>query len=577
MGGFRSWVISILFVAMPGCKDSTAPGTAPAPTPGSAGPAVGSGGVPSPSPTLPADLRVELGSCAPAAAAPTWISNWNPKAVPGSAFATIKGPAPLSSGFGSGSGPAGAGIGTGYPGPGMRGRRMVVPVTKLGQATVVGDLDKNIIRRYLRRNLQKMQYCYEKQLVTKPQLAGTVTASFTIKTDGRVAGMKATGIDADVSKCIGDVIAAIEFPKPKGTGDVKVTYPMTFEPPPGSAGGPGAGTAMALDEANKANKDPDRPTGQNKMNAPTTTATLDRATPAAPSLLQGHEDGLRECLRKQTTPYGVALVHLGTAPDAVEVFGIEDKAAAACIATLAKTLKEPRKEAMRCSLAFGALPLATARGVDVTDMKVKYDGKDLGAQDPMATGKIDALHDAAKAHADKEIDDVVAMTGPVVVRVADSAPMPLVHRVLATLKLAGESPVIAHDKNGTLSLVHAGDALPAVPLPPGKGGAWDGPREAIPDDSAFLVVLVRDKKIWVGLTRVNEMQAVEAEPLDRLSELLAAHKQSARFSSRRDAELGAEGAVTYGQLRKVHEAMVRAGFTDVAVLGPDELSVRFQE
>jgi len=47
-----------------------------------------------------------------------------------------------------------------------------------GQPSAEGDLDKAIIRRYIKRNIQKIQYCYEKQLLAKPTLAGTVSAQF---------------------------------------------------------------------------------------------------------------------------------------------------------------------------------------------------------------------------------------------------------------------------------------------------------------------------------------------------------------------------------------------------------------
>ena len=35
----------------------------------------------------------------------------------------------------------------------------------IGNATATGDLDKNIIRRYIRQKLPQIQHCYEKQLV----------------------------------------------------------------------------------------------------------------------------------------------------------------------------------------------------------------------------------------------------------------------------------------------------------------------------------------------------------------------------------------------------------------------------
>ncbi len=56
----------------------------------------------------------------------------------------------------------------------MRGRTAAVPTVAIGQPNAQGDLDKAIIRRYIKRNQQKIQYCYEKELLAKPNLSGTV-------------------------------------------------------------------------------------------------------------------------------------------------------------------------------------------------------------------------------------------------------------------------------------------------------------------------------------------------------------------------------------------------------------------
>jgi hypothetical protein len=115
--------------------------------------------------------------------------------------------------------------------PGMRGRNSAsIPQIRIGQPSAVGNLDKAIVRRYIKRNIQKLLYCYEKQLLVKPALQGTVSTQFVIKPDGTVSSSKASGVSPDVSSCIADVIHAIEFPKPKGGGVVQVSFPFTFRP-----------------------------------------------------------------------------------------------------------------------------------------------------------------------------------------------------------------------------------------------------------------------------------------------------------------------------------------------------------
>jgi hypothetical protein len=129
--------------------------------------------------------------------------------------------------IGHGSG-TGQGYGVGGGRGGMRGRTAAVPTVSIGQPNAQGDLDKAIIRRYIKRNLQKIQYCYEKQLLAKPTLAGTVQAQFFITPNGTVASSTGTGVDGEVSSCVAEVIKNIEFPKPKGGGGVQVNYPFTF-------------------------------------------------------------------------------------------------------------------------------------------------------------------------------------------------------------------------------------------------------------------------------------------------------------------------------------------------------------
>jgi len=139
-------------------------------------------------------------------------------------------------GFGGGWGTIGTGqygtIGHGSGNAYGVGSRPDGPRASIGQPTSVGDLDKAIIRRYIKRSIQKITYCYEKQLLADPKLEGTVTANFYIGPSGKVETSSAAGVDPEVSACVARVIEAIEFPKPKGGGGVQVSYPLTFRPAP---------------------------------------------------------------------------------------------------------------------------------------------------------------------------------------------------------------------------------------------------------------------------------------------------------------------------------------------------------
>ncbi|ACY18106.1 FHA domain containing protein [Haliangium ochraceum DSM 14365] len=131
--------------------------------------------------------------------------------------------------IGHGSG-TGSGYGAGSGRGGMRNRRASPPEVRIGNAVATGDLDKNIIRRYIRRKLPQITYCYEKQLLVRSDLSGTVVTQFQISPQGVVLNSKADGVSKEVSSCVATVMQSITFPKPKGGGLVQVRYPFTFRP-----------------------------------------------------------------------------------------------------------------------------------------------------------------------------------------------------------------------------------------------------------------------------------------------------------------------------------------------------------
>jgi hypothetical protein len=123
--------------------------------------------------------------------------------------------------------------GWGGPGsgiPGTRKRTAQVPGPVIGQPTGSGDLDKAIIRRYIKRNVDKIAYCYERELLAKPGIHGEVLVSFFITPTGGVQQATGKGFDASVANCVAGVIGRIEFPRPTGGGGVQVNYPFIFNP-----------------------------------------------------------------------------------------------------------------------------------------------------------------------------------------------------------------------------------------------------------------------------------------------------------------------------------------------------------
>jgi hypothetical protein len=138
--------------------------------------------------------------------------------------------------IGQGSG-TGSGYGVGSGRGGMRGRSASVPSATLGQPTVTGDgLDRAIVRRYLKRNIMKFTYCYEKQLLATPDIKGNVALVFAITGNGVVASASASGVHTEVANCIANVTKQIEFPRPQSGAtfriDVSLKLDMSEPPPP---------------------------------------------------------------------------------------------------------------------------------------------------------------------------------------------------------------------------------------------------------------------------------------------------------------------------------------------------------
>ena len=111
-------------------------------------------------------------------------------------------------------------------GPGLPPHRAAVP--RIREPTISGaSYDKSIVRRYIRQHLNEIAYCYDKQLLAKPGLGGEITLRFFIAPTGAVQGASGTGFDAEVARCLAEVISNIGFPAP-GEGGVQVSYPFQF-------------------------------------------------------------------------------------------------------------------------------------------------------------------------------------------------------------------------------------------------------------------------------------------------------------------------------------------------------------
>ncbi|MEC8193138.1 MAG: AgmX/PglI C-terminal domain-containing protein [Myxococcota bacterium] len=124
------------------------------------------------------------------------------------------------SGYGSGGGNFGA---KGEGGIGRIG----------GDPIILGALDKSLIDAVIKKHMNQIRYCYQRELPKNPSLAGKVTVKFVISKTGSVSKAStktSTLANKAVEGCINSRFMRFKFPEPKGGGIVIVSYPFIFQP-----------------------------------------------------------------------------------------------------------------------------------------------------------------------------------------------------------------------------------------------------------------------------------------------------------------------------------------------------------
>ncbi len=130
---------------------------------------------------------------------------------------------------GRGSGASGYGSGGGHFG--NKGEGAIGRIG--GEPIILGALDKSLIDQVIRRHLNQIRYCYQRELTKDPTLGGKIVVKFVIAKDGTVssASTKSSTMNSPaVQNCINGRFMRFQFPKPKGGGIVIVSYPFIFAP-----------------------------------------------------------------------------------------------------------------------------------------------------------------------------------------------------------------------------------------------------------------------------------------------------------------------------------------------------------
>jgi TonB family protein len=141
-------------------------------------------------------------------------------------------------GGGPGIGPGGIGWRAARVAGTLGTRHPTIPNIIIAEGHVRGNLDREIIRRIIRRHINEVRFCYEQQLAMHHDLAGRMVVQFNIAPTGQVLSsvlQSSTLGNVRVEACALQAVRRWEFPKPEGGGLVNVSYPFVFAPAGGGA------------------------------------------------------------------------------------------------------------------------------------------------------------------------------------------------------------------------------------------------------------------------------------------------------------------------------------------------------
>lgn len=112
------------------------------------------------------------------------------------------------------------------------GRKAVGTISATSEPIILdGQMDWRMVEVVIRRHYNAIRYCYQRQLMRSPGLAGKVVVKFTIAQDGTVSQ---TSIDQsslgspEVESCLTRLFLRMTFPDSPQGGIIVVRYPFMF-------------------------------------------------------------------------------------------------------------------------------------------------------------------------------------------------------------------------------------------------------------------------------------------------------------------------------------------------------------
>ena len=451
-------------------------------------------------------------------------------------------------------------------------------------------LDKAIIRRYVKRNIDKIRYCYERELLSNPDLRGQVMVHFAIGRTGAVMAASASGVSPKVAACVGHAIESIQFPPPRGGGIVQVNYPFNFRPagtPLDAVGGnPMAGlTGATIGSGNGSGNDAPPPPSP----PPPPPVARHVGLPPPASMHHAHElfadaDGvdehyrpagdldapelrlaLADCFRwNADRATGNAVVDL--LPSGAQVHGVDDPHVRDCVAAVAAKAAPRAKAPERCAIAWGTAPIASLPAIELDGAKLAFGGAPLATGDGDTAQPFPALVAAlTRRRAAALGSDAPELTEhePLILRATDATPMKQVWRAIDSALAAGDDVVLA--RTGAAQTAPP-VAFPSVPVPFATGVPWNRLERRVasvpPADRVELAIYATATGIFVGISQVSDFQQADRGPeqLAKLDQILRDTKSNALFVDRDDAQIGAADDARFGDFMAAIEAAQQAGF-----------------
>ncbi|MBO4698534.1 AgmX/PglI C-terminal domain-containing protein [bacterium] len=106
------------------------------------------------------------------------------------------------------------------------------PMPEVKRAPDDANIDSAGVMKVISVSRAAIKRCYDKALISNPQLKGKMSIKIVINQQGRVDKTEIvddTLHDAEVAKCVKGVVGRLRFPKP-ADGTATVTFPFAFDP-----------------------------------------------------------------------------------------------------------------------------------------------------------------------------------------------------------------------------------------------------------------------------------------------------------------------------------------------------------